>query len=185
MCVLEKSIFLTLYLHFLSYFLFLLFKAHAWMLRHLINTSRIQIKVGVSIIRLAHSIVVNIQKWARPKHTIQNYGASGEYQVTVYKKYLQLVDEFKPIRGMYSSSQETNVNYFQGNKNQGKTVKYCSFLMKNWFASFFANLNVMHGVSLQIFEVMIFKVGNMITLEVIPATPSHSVISSQNFGKKS
>ena len=57
--------------------------------------------------------------------------------------------------------------------------------MKNWFASFFANLNVMLGVSLQIFEVMIFKFGNTLTLEVIPATPSHSVISSQNFGKKS
>ena len=53
-----------------SYLLLLLFKARALMLRHLIKTPCIQMKVGVAIIRMAHSIVVNIRKWVQPKQTV-------------------------------------------------------------------------------------------------------------------
>ena len=70
MWVLEKSIFLTQYIYILPYLLLYLFKAHALMLRYLIKTSCIPMKVDVAIIRLAHSIVVNIRKWAQPNHTI-------------------------------------------------------------------------------------------------------------------
>ena len=74
MFISEKGILLTLYRYFLSYLLLLSFKARALMLRHVIKTSCIRMKVGVAIIQLAHIIVVNIQKWARRKHTILNIG---------------------------------------------------------------------------------------------------------------
>ena len=64
--VLEKGIYLFC---ILSYLLLLSFKARALMLRHLIKTSCIRIKVGGAIIQLAHFIVVNIRKWALSTYT--------------------------------------------------------------------------------------------------------------------